>query len=141
MGGSFGIGTVDSIVPTGITMMLARKAGRPVRLSGSREEVFLDGSNREPVVVYIKDGVRNNGTLWVQTSRGAWGIPEGEMPKLFQRFKQLADTLEEKPKGTGLGLSICHEIVQRHGGRIWAESVPGAGATFLFALPAAEGAT
>jgi CO/xanthine dehydrogenase Mo-binding subunit len=63
MGGSFGIGTVDSIVPTGITMMLARKAGRPVKLSGSREEVFLDGSNREPVVVYIKDGVKNDGTL------------------------------------------------------------------------------
>lgn len=43
--------------------LMARKAGRPVRLDLSREEFFLDGGTREPMVVYIKDGVKKDGTL------------------------------------------------------------------------------
>ncbi|MDP2744568.1 MAG: xanthine dehydrogenase family protein molybdopterin-binding subunit, partial [Dehalococcoidia bacterium] len=62
MGGCFGNGT-DIVVPTGIAAMLARKADRPVKLTLSREEVFTDGSTREPIIVYIKDGVKKDGTL------------------------------------------------------------------------------
>ena len=63
------------------------------------------------------------------------GIPPEELPHIFERFKQVGDTLTDKPKGTGLGLSICREILTCLGGRIWAESLPGAGSTFHVVVP------
>jgi DNA-binding response OmpR family regulator len=56
---------------------------------------------------------------------------------VFEKFKQVGDTLTDKPKGTGLGLPICKEIVEHHGGRIWVESASGHGSTFSFTLPLA----
>ncbi|HAN46474.1 MAG TPA: hypothetical protein DCQ32_07985 [Cyanobacteria bacterium UBA8156] len=67
------------------------------------------------------------------------GIAAEDCPKVFEKFKQVGDTLTDKPKGTGLGLSICKQIVEHHGGRIWVESVLGQGSTFSFDLPLASG--
>jgi two-component system, OmpR family, sensor histidine kinase KdpD len=53
------------------------------------------------------------------------GLPEGDPERLFDKFQ----------KGTGLGLAICRAIVRLHGGRIWAERLPGVGTAFRFALP------
>jgi signal transduction histidine kinase len=66
------------------------------------------------------------------------GISEEDQPKVFDKFKQVGNTLTDKPKGTGLGLPICKEIIQQHHGRIWVESSPGEGSTFSFTIPAAE---
>ncbi len=63
------------------------------------------------------------------------GIPPEALPRLFQRFQQVGDTLRERPRGTGLGLAICREIVSHYGGTIWAKSEPGSGSTFSFTLP------
>jgi PAS domain S-box-containing protein len=65
------------------------------------------------------------------------GIAEADRSKVFEKFKQVGDTLTDKPKGTGLGLPICKQIVEHHGGRIWAESELGKGSTFSFTLPLA----
>ncbi len=65
------------------------------------------------------------------------GIATTDQPKVFEKFKQVGDTLTDKPKGTGLGLPICKEIVEYHGGKIWVESAPGRGSTFSFTLPIA----
>jgi signal transduction histidine kinase/CheY-like chemotaxis protein len=65
------------------------------------------------------------------------GIASADQPKVFEKFKQVGDTLTDKPKGTGLGLPICKEIVEYHGGKIWVESNPGHGSTFSFTLPTA----
>ena len=63
------------------------------------------------------------------------GIAAEELPKLFQRFYRV--TGNTAPKGLGLGLYISRLILERHGGRVWAESEPGSGSTFGFALPLA----
>lgn len=66
------------------------------------------------------------------------GISKEDQPKVFEKFKQVGDTLTDKPKGTGLGLPICREIIEQHDGRIWVESELGKGSTFSFALPVEE---
>ncbi|MBA3463552.1 MAG: GAF domain-containing protein [Deltaproteobacteria bacterium] len=59
------------------------------------------------------------------------GIAADELPSLFERFWR---SKHPQYKGAGLGLSIARGLVEAHGGRIWAESEPGAGSTFFFSL-------
>ena len=75
--------------------------------------------------------------LVVSVTDSGIGIAPADQPKVFEKFKQVGDTLTDKPKGTGLGLPICKEIVEYHGGHIWVESEPGKGSTFSFTLPIA----
>ena len=64
------------------------------------------------------------------------GIPLDEIPGLFERFHQTRGN-PHKHQGLGLGLAICKGLIEAHGGRIWVESIPGAGCGFNFTLPAA----
>ncbi|NEP14811.1 MAG: response regulator [Symploca sp. SIO2C1] len=63
------------------------------------------------------------------------GITSEDQPKVFDKFKQVGDTLTDKPKGTGLGLPICKQIIEHHGGQVGVESELGNGSTFYFTLP------
>ncbi len=63
------------------------------------------------------------------------GIPAQRLPDLFEEFVQVGR--EDGRLGTGLGLSICRKIIEFHQGRIWAESILGAGSRFSFTLPKA----
>ncbi|MEI6987018.1 MAG: sensor histidine kinase, partial [Rhodospirillaceae bacterium] len=63
------------------------------------------------------------------------GIADKDATIIFDRFRQVGDTMTNKPQGTGLGLAICLRIVEYLGGRIWVESIPGQGATFSFLIP------
>jgi signal transduction histidine kinase/DNA-binding response OmpR family regulator len=78
---------------------------------------------------------RRGGEIVVSIVDTGVGIAPADQPKVFERFKQVGDTLTDKPKGTGLGLPICREIVEHHGGRVWVESELGRGSTFSFSLP------
>jgi CheY-like chemotaxis protein len=78
---------------------------------------------------------RRGGEIVVSIVDTGVGIAPADQPKVFERFKQVGDTLTDKPKGTGLGLPICREIVEHHGGRVWVESELGKGSTFSFSLP------
>jgi signal transduction histidine kinase/DNA-binding response OmpR family regulator/ligand-binding sensor domain-containing protein len=83
---------------------------------------------------------RDGGTIVVSVTDTGMGIAPEDQPKVFERFKQVGDTLTDKPKGTGLGLPICKEIVEHHGGHIWVSSVLGQGSTFSFSLPVTDAA-
>jgi signal transduction histidine kinase/DNA-binding response OmpR family regulator len=81
---------------------------------------------------------RDGNELVVSVTDSGIGIAPGDQPKVFEKFKQVGDTLTDKPKGTGLGLPICKEIIEYHGGCIWVESTLGQGSTFSFTLPIAQ---
>lgn len=66
------------------------------------------------------------------------GISKEDLARVFEKFKQVGDTLTEKPKGTGLGLAICRQILDYHNGRIWAESELGKGSAFSFSIPISD---
>ena len=74
------------------------------------------------------------GWAHVEVADNGPGIHPDEQGRIFERFHQLKGVHDEKPKGSGLGLTICHRIIDHHGGRIWVESTPGAGAKFIFEL-------
>ncbi|PWC38240.1 sensor histidine kinase [Azospirillum sp. TSO22-1] len=68
------------------------------------------------------------------------GIAPEHQAIVFERFRQVGDTMTEKPQGTGLGLAICKRIVEHLDGRLWVQSEPGRGATFSVLVPFAGAA-
>jgi len=63
------------------------------------------------------------------------GIPSQELERVFDRFYQVEDHMTRRHGGMGLGLSIVRGLAELHGGRVWAESVPGRGSRFVVVLP------
>jgi NtrC-family two-component system sensor histidine kinase KinB len=83
-----------------------------------------------------------NGSVLVQVSDSGKGIPEDQLKNIFDKFVQVKAQQVATPGSVGLGLAIAKEIVELHGGRIWAESRVDEGSRFSFLLPitAGEGA-
>lgn len=73
----------------------------------------------------------------VSVSDTGIGIPEKDLPRIFERFYRVDKARSREMGGTGLGLSIVKHIVQAHGGQVWVHSVPGRGSTFSLNLPIA----
>ena len=83
----------------------------------------------------IRISAEKGGDMWkFAVADNGMGISEEYLESIFQMFLRLHD---RTIPGTGIGLAICHRVVERFGGRIWAESRVGEGSTFYFTLPAA----
>jgi PAS domain S-box-containing protein len=67
------------------------------------------------------------------------GIPQDELPNIFERFYRVDSSLRRNTMGAGLGLFLTKAIVEAHGGQIWARSEAGKGTTFFVALPVEHG--
>jgi signal transduction histidine kinase len=111
----------------------------PVEADGQRiKQVLLNLINNavkfsaENNAITVRAEAQNN-ELLVQVKDHGIGIPPAEMPSVFDEHYRASNC--GGAAGQGLGLHICKEIVEAHGGRIWAESLEGQGSTFSFALP------
>src|SRR5215210_7484184 len=89
---------------------------------GGRVEV-IGGSEDSELIISISDtGI---------------GIPEGKVPRIFDRFSRVDKARSKATGGTGLGLSIVRHVAENHGGRVTVESTPNEGSTFTVSLPRA----
>jgi len=87
---------------------------------------------------YLHEDSRSPGEVEVSVRDNGIGIPPEYLEKIFERFYRIDVPFTEGEIGTGLGLYFCKYIVERHGGRIWAESKERRGSTFVFTLPVVE---
>lgn len=107
----------------------------------------------EQVIVNLVDNAikyTNKGTVRVSTKRvdnmlqvdiadTGIGVPEKDMPRIFERFYRVDKGRSRELGGTGLGLAIVKHIIQGHNGKIWVSSKVERGATFSFLLPIKSG--
>ncbi len=80
------------------------------------------------------EGRRTDNVVEIRVRDTGLGVKSEEISVIFDRFRQVE---KRGRRALGLGLYISRSIVESHGGRIWAQSVPGEGSTFLFTLPPA----
>ena len=100
----------------------------------SLERAEVSPERPRPADPYLR-GVGTAGHWVISVRDNGIGFEQQYAERIFGLFKRLHK--EEYP-GTGLGLAICKRIIERYGGRMWAEGKPGEGATFRFTLPRIE---
>ncbi len=83
-------------------------------------------------LVHVR-GIQRDGWHDYSVQDNGVGFDTSRVSRLFSAFERLSGPANQE--GTGLGLAIVERIVRRHGGRVWAESLPGHGAKFSFSLP------
>ncbi len=76
-------------------------------------------------------------TLTVSVQDFGIGIPKAHQQMVFERFYRVYSDQDRTYPGLGIGLYVAHQIIERHGGKMWVESVEGQGSTFSFSLPLA----
>jgi light-regulated signal transduction histidine kinase (bacteriophytochrome) len=102
-----------------------------IALENLLENAWKFTSKRESARIEFGQTNNNGSRVYFVRDDGA-GFDSARATRLFGAFQRFHD--KNDFPGTGVGLATVQRIVQRHGGRIWAESVPGKGATFYFTL-------
>lgn len=101
--------------------------------------LFNNAVEFTPTEGLIEVAIRpQTGKVAVSVTDTGVGIPPDELERVFEPFYQVEDPMKRRHQGIGLGLSVARQIVELHGGRIWAESVKDRGSRFTFTLPLAQ---
>ncbi|RPJ23158.1 MAG: GAF domain-containing sensor histidine kinase, partial [Planctomycetaceae bacterium] len=119
---------------------------RPVTVEGDRVQIELVMDNLlgnaikySPMGKSVRVELRKRGgEVEVKVLDQGIGIAPQHLPKVFDKFYRVEGGYSRRTPGSGLGLYICRSIIEAHGGRIWAESVPDQGSTFAFVLPVSQ---
>lgn len=92
------------------------------------------GDSKGVVTISIERSPEEEGKLIVKVNDNGPGIDKQHIARLFERFYRVDKSRSREKGGTGLGLAICKHLIEAHGERIWVESEPGKGASFMFTL-------
>ena len=111
--------------PTRLTQVLVNLLGNAIKFSPQNGQITVSAGQADGRILVT---VADNGT----------GIPKEDLSRIFEKFYQTKLRSSSDISGTGIGLAIVKEIVELHGGKVWAES-EGNGAKFLFTLNAFAG--
>jgi signal transduction histidine kinase len=136
----------DRLRPAAPAHALAVDADGPVPVEADRERIARVIANLlENAVRFSPDGgevrvrvERADAEARVSVADHGIGIPPERQDQVFRRFYRAHAGTPHDYGGLGLGLEVSRAVVERHGGRMWFESAPGAGSTFHFGLPLVE---
>jgi len=133
----------DSLATAKRQTISVQLPSEPIQICADRAQITIVLNNLlTNAVKFTPDGghivVRadpGEGDTWISVADSGVGIPPADLERIFERFYQVEPHLTRRQGGMGLGLPIAKEMVELHGGRIWAESVVGKGSRFTFTLP------
>jgi signal transduction histidine kinase len=113
------------IDPNRISQVIGNLVGNAIKFSRENTRITLGAQSKDGAVEFF---VADQGQ----------GIPEEDIPRLFQDYTKASSRPTAGEKSTGLGLAIAKRVVEAHNGRIWVESKVGEGSTFSFRLSTAK---
>jgi signal transduction histidine kinase len=110
--------------------------GEPLLIEETITNMLFNAVKYTPNGGRVGIEVKRDGTfVRVRIADTGIGIPEGALSQIFQEFYRAENARAVERDGTGLGLAFARQVIERHGGQIWAENNPGGGSTFTFTLP------
>jgi PAS domain S-box-containing protein len=136
----------DVIAETRLTtsdQVISFEGPEPIGVNADRDKITSVISNyisnaikyslkEQPVIVKC---ITDSGQVIVSVTDKGMGVNPGDLAKIFERYYRVETEGTRRIPGFGIGLYLSSEIIERHGGKVWAESQPGAGSTFYFSLP------
>ncbi len=158
---NFGLHKVPAVVENIADLLAPQINAKEIKLNinipAGIDEFYVDFSQAERIFInLLSNAIKftpKQGTITVSASptleRGyitfsvadtGIGIAAEDIKKLFNEFYRVENEINQNVKGTGLGLSLVKNIVEAHRGKIWVNSQPGMGTTFMFTLPASADA-
>jgi signal transduction histidine kinase len=110
--------------------------GEPVLIEETLTNILLNAAKYTPSSGRIElNVIDENKSILIEVKDNGIGIPETELQHIFEEFYRAENARNIEKDGTGLGLSIARQVVERHGGRVWASNNPDGGSTFFIQLP------